>query len=287
MARSYFSRMVRGGGSVALAPSRPVSNLWKSAQMEGAAVESAVEAPAEVPFRRVRAGAALDPATEPVVRPSAETKTETREVAPMRARKVVKSSVALPETAPQESAPQERTTPKAARFEQSQKNSPREERAVRFAGEAVTAKTAAVQRPEPDAPKRDAQRMRRVDPDVLPSLEPVRTLQQDAPTRVGQPRAMELESAAVAAPEVKREAVAAPVVEVAPARREEPVRHRERTAWNAPAQEESRTSSGNSVQIGKIEVQVISPPAPVRYAAAPAAPKGRLARGYTLWQAWQ
>ncbi len=95
MPRSYFSGMVRGGGAVALAPSRPVSNLWKSAQMEGAAVESAGEAPAAVPFRRVRAGAALDPATEPVVRPSAETKTETREVAPMRARKVVKSSVAL------------------------------------------------------------------------------------------------------------------------------------------------------------------------------------------------
>jgi hypothetical protein len=52
--------------------------------------------------------------------------------------------------------------------------------------------------------------------------------------------------------------------------------------WNTPAREEPRAEK-NAVHIGKIEVQVVSPPAPARHTAAPAPSKGRLARGYALW----
>ena len=52
-----------------------------------------------------------------------------------------------------------------------------------------------------------------------------------------------------------------------------------------PAAEAPRAAK-NTVEIGRIEVQVVSPPAAVRYVAAPAAPRGRLARGYGLWPAW-
>jgi hypothetical protein len=43
----------------------------------------------------------------------------------------------------------------------------------------------------------------------------------------------------------------------------------------------------STVQIGKIEVQVLPPPLPsYRQALPPAPPKGRLARGYALWPGW-
>jgi len=68
----------------------------------------------------------------------------------------------------------------------------------------------------------------------------------------------------------------------------EPVRPIEAASARAGMlQDEPRPAEKNSVQIGKIEVQVVSPPDPVRYAAAPAQAKGRLARGYALWPTWQ
>lgn len=69
------------------------------------------------------------------------------------------------------------------------------------------------------------------------------------------------------------------MVELAP-----PVRGRElqvgaRGKSNAEA---PRTAQRSTVQIGKIEVQVVSPPAP-SFHPAPPPPKARLARGYALW----
>jgi hypothetical protein len=54
-------------------------------------------------------------------------------------------------------------------------------------------------------------------------------------------------------------------------------------AHQSPIPEEPSEKT-NTVQIGKIEVQVLPPPvSSYRQAPPPAQPKGRLARGYALW----
>jgi hypothetical protein len=70
---------------------------------------------------------------------------------------------------------------------------------------------------------------------------------------------------------------------------ESPMPTRSREAFRAARQtstaEEPRAKS-NTVQIGKIEVQIVPPPASSYRTPPPAPPKARLARGYGLWPGW-
>jgi hypothetical protein len=124
------------------------------------------------------------------------------------------------------------------------------------------------------------------DAGMLPSLEPVRGHQsdfgqQDGPMRSDVRRSdlgRHPKPAVVGDRDVTRESSEQSLV----ARTRSEIT-RSSQVWNTPARDESRASEKNAVHIGKIEVQVVSPPAPARHAAAPAPPKGRLARGYALW----
>src|SRR5580704_13640234 len=53
MARSYFNRVLQGAAQMkgALAPPRPVSNLWKSARIDWMAAEEATDIPSQASFR--------------------------------------------------------------------------------------------------------------------------------------------------------------------------------------------------------------------------------------------
>src|SRR5580704_8285517 len=53
MARSYFSRVLQSSAPMkgALAPERPVSNLWKSARIDWMAGEAAADLPSKIGFR--------------------------------------------------------------------------------------------------------------------------------------------------------------------------------------------------------------------------------------------
>jgi hypothetical protein len=342
MARSYFSRILPGARSPALAPARPVSNLWKSVRIDSTLAAASPEIPAQAPDRgsRRRAAAAADPEAAPAIsrRFEIQPKPEPPTAAP-----------ASPRQAPTSSPP----------FQKAAGPAPREEHVVRPADGPLNSKAASTryagerepatsdvpraalkndvarkpdqavtngpepapgQRPaiSPKEPRRDLRppqahvRAVPAEPDtklqappravsVQPGGQPV---QRSEPSAAWNPPPREEPPAAAAPPQARiqparnREpdaAASAPqqqeptaaAATLAPARIE-PVRHREPAAgWNAPSRAESGVAASNAVHIGKIEVQVVTPPAPVRYAAPAAPPKGRLARGYALWSTWQ
>ncbi|HEY4364597.1 MAG TPA: hypothetical protein VGN17_26775 [Bryobacteraceae bacterium] len=279
MARGYFGRLVWGAGGTALRPSRPVSNLWKSARMDAPAVEvtpdnDAAASPVEAPLRRAR----------PAVTPEAM---ESKPVpaTPVKGSRGIRDirTVTVADKPPPAGRGERRQERIAITPVKSQ--APKQDHTPIREGDQPEpqAAVAVSQSPTPEEAPRPTPKL-----PYRPQLEPVRVREQVAPVR-----AEAREADAPAARRVRTEAAsAAPLATMTPTRNvplriEEPVRHRERTLREASAQEDVRAASKNSIQIGKIEVQVVSPPVPVRYVAAPAAPKGRLARGYTLWSAWQ
>jgi len=372
MARSYFSRILHGAGGPALAPPRPVSNLWKSVRIDSMAVEAPQETASQVPYRssRRRAAAAAEPENEPVVSRAFETKPEPHAAVPVP-----------PRQAPTSSQP----------FQEAAGNAPREGHVVRPVDGPANSRTAQVgdpvepgtarshvpraaprndvapkpdrgvsESPEPAPSQQQAMPSERPRQDLRPQHAPARAVparpdtkpQAPVPAPMAQPgndpvRHREPSAAWNTPPQEEPRAAAAPMAQsgheplrhrepnaagnnppqeepraaaaplpqarIQPARnrepdaawtaplqeppeatapfakaRIEPVRHREpAAAWNTPPREEPGAAAKNSVHIGKIEVQVVSPPAPVRYAAPPVPPKGRLARGYALWSTWQ
>jgi hypothetical protein len=278
MPRSYFSRMVRGGGGAALIPPRPVSNLWKSARMEGAAVEAVPERLSPAPSLRARR-VEVEPAIEPASASPVDTRIVTREVseevAPERPRSAVREN----------EAPYRRPRPDEALREETKPRAPSSTASVPVQPEVSAIKN----RVDTAGPRWNTVPSRTNDAELPHELKP-RGRSEEEPTHAERPSvdsepSRQSAPAKKAAMETMEPAVFQPAARTA-ARIEEPARTRERAARNAATQEEARTTSKNSVQIGKIEVQVVTPAAPVRYAPAPAAPKGRLARGYSLWAAW-
>jgi hypothetical protein len=72
MARSYFSRLVRGGESALLAPTRPVTNLWKTVQIDAAVPApdaSPISTSYRSPIQRSRIAEPVPSSTEVESRP--------------------------------------------------------------------------------------------------------------------------------------------------------------------------------------------------------------------------
>jgi hypothetical protein len=266
MARSYFSRVLQGATPMkgALAPPRPVSNLWKSARIDWMAAEQAADVPSQTSFRDTARRARV---AGPGVVPMAGIEPESR------------GGVRGP----------------ARHGEPEDRQLVREESAVPNAS--VRARSKASLPANPGEPGSQVSRTRRKsevtrtydprkgDAGLFPDVEPVRGHQPDfgqqgEPTRSHErrPDLGPRQEPALGDRDGTQESSGRS--RIARARSEI---NRSSEVWNTPAREESRASEKNAVHIGKIEVQVVSPPAPARHTAAPAPPKGRLARGYALW----
>ena len=267
MTRSYFSRVLQSSAPMkgALAPPRPVSNLWKSARIDWMAGEAAADLPSQIGLLDSGRRGHVD---APRGLPMAGIEPESRVDAPA-------GSARHGESVGRELV-QENAVLKAEVRAKSQASLPAN------AGE-VGSEVSRTPR------KRDATRKynsRKGEAGMLPNVEPVRGHQsdfgqQEEPMR---PRLRRSDLGPHPKPAVvgdrdgtlefsERSRVARARSEIT----------RSSEVWNTAARDESRASEKNAVHIGKIEVQVVSPPAPARHAAAPAPPKGRLARGYALW----
>jgi hypothetical protein len=254
MARqSYFGNMVRGGGVSRLTPPRPVANLWKSARLDWVANDAAAEVATRPASARVQASspapAAARPALLPIVPPRPQG----------RAKKVsAPATVAA-------LVPKEHAMPRAAELKP----------AVR------TNQSAPSLRAERRTASSDV-------PQATPELQPqaISRLLGAAPLPAehrekNEPPQHVYAFAHTSAEEPLTQSIAHRPMPLEPARR----REAQRSEQAASAQRERRWQQKNTIQIGRIEVQVVSPPAVVQR-VAPAPPTARLARGYTLWSNW-
>jgi hypothetical protein len=271
MARSYFNRVLQGAAQMkgALAPPRPVSNLWKSARLDWMAGEAAADLPSLTGLldsgRRGRVGAsAIEPAVVPAAGIEPESRGDARVGSSRHGESVGRELV------------QENAVPKAE---------------VRARSKASLQANAGEPGSQMSRTPRinDATRKynsRKGEAGMLPNVEPVRGHQSDFGQQEESMRSRVRRSDLGPHPK--------PTVAGDRDRTLEPSEHsrvararseitRSSEVWNAAARDESSASEKNAVHIGKIEVQVVSPPAPARHTAAPAPPKGRLARGYALW----
>jgi hypothetical protein len=271
MARSYFSRVLQSSAPMkgALAPARPVSNLWKSARIDWMAGEAAADLPSQISFRdTARRGRVDAPRSLPMAGIEAESRVDAP-VGPARRGESVGREVAR----------EENVVLKAGVRSRSKALLPAN------AGE-VGSEVSRTSRENDVAQKYGP---RKADAGMLPNVEPVRDChldsgradfgKRDGPMRAEVRRADlgPRKELAIADRDVTRES--SERGRVARVRSEIT---RSSQVWNTPGREEPRAEK-NAVHIGKIEVQVVSPPAPARHTAAPAPPKGRLARGYALW----
>jgi hypothetical protein len=280
MAGSYFSRMLRRSATP-LVPPRPISNLWKSSRLGRTEAESAPEVPSLVTSRAPRITATE---SEPAVATAPAVSSSPGEGTPAAHR--VTNHELTPVARPAAARERIREAAKASSRELEPQREPSAQLAPAVKPEAPQlaadswqpSRSAAVLLPEPV-------------PEMRPAREPLPPQQRSerpvagAPMTSSEPAAA-LARAMIAAAAAKREASASRPP-AAPSRLGEPIQPREPAPRSSSTQEHTRAESRNSVQIGKIEVQVVAPAGPVRYAPAPAAPKGRLARGYSLWAAWQ
>jgi hypothetical protein len=346
VARSFFSRLVRGGGSAPLAPPRPVSNLWKRAQIDAAAAGPSTEAlsasgrstiqpsytadsaqplnPAEVESRPApqlsstksarstpRARARQTSVSGEVLRPTpaaaASAKTETTPEDPPKGQpgrafqaleptapglesplagfrsgeaKIIRrgfpSAISSAPSVPSRRGPQAQppSPSPAARPVEAKPDPlvthPVEAKPIRMEGRLPNPvePNPPVERPVPAAADRQPMLVsgRALQDEAAPATRPFPTPPPiaDAPGRAPPPQAR-LQPLGLAAPLRAHEASL--------------------TTRQGSAPEEPRAKE-NTVQIGKIEVQVVPPPAPSYRLAPPAPPKARLARGYALWPGW-
>jgi hypothetical protein len=254
MARpSYFGRMVRGGGVAPLTPPRPVANLWKSARLDWVKTDSAPEGATQPASMRTHqsspAAAIARPALLPIVPPRPQNRAK---------------NVPVPVTVAA-SVPKERAVPRVAELKPAMHAN---QAAPGLRTELRTASTELPNAPSELQPQAVARRR-------TPAPAPVEHPERDQP-----PQQVSV-SRQTSAEERLTDPAAQPPMHLEPMRLTMPSRP-ERTA---PAQSQARSEQRNTIQIGRIEVQVVSPPAVVQR-AAPAAPTTRLARGYTLWSSW-
>jgi hypothetical protein len=295
VSRSYFSRVLRGGGSATLAPPRPVTTLWKAARIDRTANVAPVEepAPASVLSRR-RASPPVVTETGLTTQNGVESKAEPGVEVTVRPRPVMREKQAIRE-APTRVGPRKEPAIRAAVVPGHSKPSPAAIRTEPKTGKPdVTAAmpgSVANRKLGPlNPPAVESARVRRQEP--LVSAEQRRPVAELSP----EPRQElhpEPRRAANAGPESTPErperAGLAPIADaLAPERAAFAQARTEARRLREPgvAQEEPRAAARNGVQIGKIEIQVVSPPGQVRHAPAAAPARGRLARGYALWAAW-
>ncbi len=274
MARSYFNRVLQGAAQMkgALAPPRPVSSLWKSARIDWMAAEEATDIPSQASFRDSAWRGRVD---APRALPMAGIEPESRGD--------VRGSARHGESTGRELVREENATPSAsvrARSKASLPANPDEpgSHVSRTDRKNDVTRKYDSRKGEPPVSTKDA--------GMLPNVEPVRGHQSDFGQQE-EPMRPRLRRSDLG-PHPKPAAVGdrdgtlefSERSRVARARSEIT---RSSEVWNTAARDESRASEKNAVHIGKIEVQVVSPPAPARHTAAPAPPKGRLARGYALW----
>lgn len=312
MARSYFSRMVQGSGEK-LVPPRTVANLWKSARIQRTAAEAPPDTVSETPFQSRRparvGGTEYGPAAplpvEPKVEPVAAVSMPRRKGPksknhPPREEQLtmpVTPAIALkamPMTAPVEIANAANVPPVDAAADAKNGGARKADPGMPEIVPSTSARnpespklvpapgrSPEVRKPEPAAGSiaQTGMGKERRGPDLAAQQEPVRVTPANSERKPKAP--VPAPAATVHAAPVQTAPVQAAPVQM------EPVRHREPMASRPiAAREEPAAAARNGVQIGRIEVQIVSPPPPVKYVAAPAAPKGRLARGYALWPGW-
>jgi hypothetical protein len=300
MARSYFSRLVRGGESAPLAPPRPVSHLWKMAQIDAAAAPPRVQPLS--PSRR----SSVPPSHADPAKPMMPAEQASRS-APGESRTRI-SPTSVPETPRRTAAAAYSAKTEATRHDPANFTKPPDP--------AVPATTPSVPAEEP-RPPRSSSGSTEILPQRFPTSpvsshhEPALQLTDGAQPIAAQPMATEVLRAAPIDPnppvtkpvaaaaerptpvsgkftgENATDPVRATRPDLQPFESLPPGRFREpsRPARQSSIPEEPRPGE-NTVHIGKIEVQVLPPPA-TSHRSAPRVPaKGRLARGYALWPGW-
>jgi hypothetical protein len=341
VARSFFSRLVRGGGSAPLAPPRPVSNLWKRAQIDAAAAGPRTESLSASGGFTIQPSRTADPAqplkpAEVESWPAPQLSSVKPAQSASRAR-APKTSVPIETLRPSPAAavsPKIETAPQdaAQRAEHGQPDpvpDPREP-TVRSLGsrpaglpsdvaEIPNRRFASAISSAPPVSSRGE--LLAQPPTPSPSLRPIeakpiptearRPDQLQPNPRVARPAAAAADrqsirlsgratqdDAADGARATSPFPVRAPITE-APGRAQPPqsrlpsvglaapIRARETSlATRQSSAPEAPRAKENTVQIGKIEVQVVPPPTSNYRPAPPSPPKARLARGYALWPGW-
>ncbi len=318
MARSYFNRLVHGGDAPRLEPLRPISNLWKTAQIDAAA-----ESPSAKPFPvPARASFPQRSAKEPVkppasMRPSAPIgPPKASLVAPMQPAFASANTQANPAARVEAVSPHSRPSSTVPRrrdrndFSETPHKRPEQSNPTHTAPEVESPPQPSVTWVPPSrefsvqssATERHAALPPAIPKDAPPSRTPEPILSTARPSEMAPPspdHAGTQAPAAAPAPAVARPATSPLPVAPAPmAPVATPIHHPHVEAVLANwFREPSRTtrpnatpteapSQANTVQIGKIEVQVISPPQPSPRSAPPLPPTARLARGYALWPGW-
>jgi hypothetical protein len=334
VARSYFSRLVRGGETAPLAPPRPVSNLWKKAQFDAAGTAPDTE-PSSVNHRsamqrgRVAETVPSLNAAESESRPaphispakSPQSPTRTRVSAAQASQTSLSSETPHPAPTTATSG-RTRTTRQDMASPVEQAQAPPAVQTWETVAPAVAASTSTPSvssRREPSAQTAGpTPAPPRVERKPIPGNARLPEAQQDTSTLspsaaveptpliarpVAERRPMPVFETAhpedsLDAPRTARALATPPPVPetISPAHRPQArlqpmesatpgFREPSRRARQSSLQEESPPKT-NTVQIGKIEVQVLPPPVSSYRQAPPPQPKGRLARGYALWPGW-
>ncbi|HME37158.1 MAG TPA: hypothetical protein VKF84_18145 [Candidatus Sulfotelmatobacter sp.] len=323
MPRSYFRQFLPRADRATLTPPRPVANLWKSARLDWIAAEAPHESTAPVPYVSRRPPAPAGSLTRPPAPPAIESKLEPLAPATLRPRQTLQPSEPSPPASRNESlrgknVSQPVTAPGDIRAEFTEEVRapiattpeipPTTRKSVPQGSDLSTPPdiprlsqlaSSAQQNASEISERRPAKLETRLEASRVSSVRPESEAEPPArptATRAAMPVAaapapvspVPAQMSVRSTPQVSALAPLAPPPVPATRSRIDAVRQREENvASNRPAREESRASTQNAVQIGKIEVQVVSPPAAARYVAQPASPKGRLARGYALWSPWQ
>jgi hypothetical protein len=309
MGRSYFSQILRGSADARLRPPRPTSNLWKSARIDWLGAQTPLDAPEGETFVSRRpsapavateielpAASTVQPKPAPVsLRPAQTSRSNEHAQAaarnePPREAAVIRPAAAPPDAEPShserahEAAPPKNNEPRS-RHQWS--SSPKSSSSLQAASDRPQRAPQLAQNPQADFKVRPMTAPMALAPaDAKATATPAPFAAKPATIEAPPPAIASLASLAPrAAPQAVTPAPLPP--QSLPARTPlEPLRHREPVAaWQPPAREEPAAGTKNGIQIGKIEVQVV-PPALPRY-VAPAMPRGRLARGYSLWSSWQ
>jgi hypothetical protein len=297
VARSYFNRLVHGGASAPLAPPRPVSNLWKTAQIDAAAAPPNVEPLAANPrsaIQRSRIAETLpslnttevESRSAPHLGPANPLQISTkRRVSATRvsATQASQTSISGETLRP---APTSATTrqDKVSRAEQTQPATTLQTQELAMAATSSPPDSARRKPPTQAAGSRAVQAKAiptetrlsgAVEP--MPVAESAHSDDAARATRTLPPPATTASAATLAH---------RPQARLQPMDRATPTFREHSRAHQSPIPEEPSEKT-NTVQIGKIEVQVLPPPvSSYRQAPPPAQPKGRLARGYALWPSW-
>ena len=331
MARSYFKQLLQGAQGGSLTPSRPISNLWKTAQIDSAHAEQPASLDSSIDTPRLRRARPLEAATQnfysphsPAVQKTSEASTdaEIHPAAPRKSKNTNATSVVVPKeisgplpltgrVAPSDLKPAIKSEGHARTEHRTEflPELPSRSNATTVKSQSASIQSIAGSSDQPPARHNNARseetRSEAHSSDPQPQLDPESSVRVNQRTLQAQPangNKLREEISAGARAEITRRFSAPRLLEPeipvmdAPARQPQPtllepappqrVREPQAGPKQGAAAGAPREEQRSIVQIGKIEVQVISPPVTsFRPAVAPVPPKPRLARGYDLWQA--